>query len=53
VLVGAVGLVARSERDRPAASPIVDPGIAAVRRKLEFLVHDPSLVHDAWVHEEA
>lgn len=53
VLIGAVGLVARGPEDRPATSPIVDPGPAGVRRKLEFLVHDPALVDDAWVAEEA
>lgn len=51
VLVGAVGIVARGD-DRPTTSPITDPGPAGIRRKLEFLVHDPSLVTDALVAEE-
>ncbi|CAN5419724.1 alpha/beta fold hydrolase [soil metagenome] len=52
VLIGAVGLVARGTADRPQVSPIVDPGPAGVRRKLEFLVHDQSLVNDTWIAEE-
>ncbi len=51
VLVGAVGIVARGD-DRPATSPVTDPGPAGIRRKLELLVHDRSLITDEWVAEE-
>ena len=51
VLVGAVGIVARGD-DRPATSPVTDPGAAGIRRKLELLVHDPSLVTEEWIAEE-
>lgn len=52
VLVGAVGLVG-IDRD-PAAlnNQINDLSTEGIRRKLEFLVYDKSLVTDHWVAEE-
>ncbi len=52
VLVGAVGLVPRGPGDRPAGRPVASSDAVATRAKLELLVHDPSLVDDAWVEEE-
>jgi len=52
VLIGAVGLVPPEPAAADAGSPIVDTSEAGTRAKLEFLVHDQSLVTDEWVREE-
>ncbi len=52
VLIGAVGLTPRPPEDAAAGSPIIDTSEAGTRAKLEFLVHDQSLVTDGWVREE-
>jgi 2-hydroxy-6-oxonona-2,4-dienedioate hydrolase len=53
VLIGAVGLTPNSRSDEPASSPIVDGSPSGIRKKLEFLVEDQTLVTDEWVAEEA
>lgn len=50
VLVGVTGIV---PRDASAARVIGDPSPDGVRRKLERLLVDPSVVDDAWVTEES
>jgi 2-hydroxy-6-oxonona-2,4-dienedioate hydrolase len=52
VLIGAVGLVPPEPAAEAAGSPIVDTSEAGTRAKLEFLVHDPTLLTDEWVREE-
>lgn len=53
VLVGAVGLVPEDpDQDASSGAPIADASPAGTRAKLEFLVADPALVTDEWVHEE-
>lgn len=52
VLIGAVGLVPPEPEDEDAGSPIIDTSEAGTRAKLEFLVHDQTLVTDDWVREE-
>jgi 2-hydroxy-6-oxonona-2,4-dienedioate hydrolase len=52
VLIGAVGLVPPEPAAAGAGSPIVDTSEAGTRAKLEFLVHDQTLVTDEWVREE-
>jgi 2-hydroxy-6-oxonona-2,4-dienedioate hydrolase len=52
VLVGATGMVPRPAASTSAASAISDLSEAGVRRKLELLLHDPSLADDGWVAEE-
>jgi 2-hydroxy-6-oxonona-2,4-dienedioate hydrolase len=53
VLIGAVGLTPNSRSDEPDASPIVDGSPSGIRKKLEFLVEDQTLVTDEWIAEEA
>jgi 2-hydroxy-6-oxonona-2,4-dienedioate hydrolase len=53
VLIGAVGLVPIERSSGGTASPVIDTSLAGTRAKLEYLVADPSIVTDAWVHEES
>jgi 2-hydroxy-6-oxonona-2,4-dienedioate hydrolase len=53
VLIGAVGFVPFERDSGGTASPVIDTSLAGTRAKLEFLVADPSIVSDAWVHEES
>jgi 2-hydroxy-6-oxonona-2,4-dienedioate hydrolase len=53
VLIGAVGLTPNARTDEPGRSPIIDSTPGGIRRKLEFLVEDQTLVTDEWVDEES
>jgi 2-hydroxy-6-oxonona-2,4-dienedioate hydrolase len=53
VLIGAVGLVPIERSAGGTASPVIDTSLAGTRAKLEYLVADPAIVTDAWVHEES
>ena len=51
--IGAVGFVSTKADMVQTAGNVNDTTAAGVRRKLEFLVFDPTLVTDAWVTEES
>jgi pimeloyl-ACP methyl ester carboxylesterase len=50
--IGGVGLISTKHIPRAQAPDTSDGSPAGVRRKLEYLVHDPQLVTDAWIREE-
>jgi pimeloyl-ACP methyl ester carboxylesterase len=52
ILIGAVGLVPPSD-EVVDASKVSDTSLDGIRRKLQFLVYDSSLVTDDWVLEES
>jgi 2-hydroxy-6-oxonona-2,4-dienedioate hydrolase len=53
VLIGSTGLTEYADEFKRPPESLADASEATVRRKLEFLVSDPSLVTDAWVREES
>lgn len=52
LFVGGVGLVSTRHLPRAKSPDTADGSPTGIRRKLEFLVHDPTLVTDVWVYEE-
>lgn len=53
VLVGATGIIPRAPDSAGSSARIANTTLEGIRDKLVFLVHDPSLVTDSWVREEA
>jgi len=53
VLIGSVGIGDFPQEFHTPAEVLSDGSEAGVRRKLSFLVSDPTMVTDAWVREES
>ncbi|MGA8633235.1 MAG: alpha/beta fold hydrolase [Candidatus Dormiibacterota bacterium] len=54
VLIGAIGIVEYTPKGGPPSpTPLYDASEEGIRRKFGFVVHDPRLITDDWVREEA